>query len=370
MRDEVSRLTELVAAYRSGAGVLPPSASGTDAASDADASDSAPAAAWGVPGDYLRKSDLEAATAALTEELASLESRVAGLEDAAVQLAGLEAALRTGVAEGFPAATGVSAQPGELAGGTTGRAAAESALADAESAADAAGLTAQLADLTRQNEALRREVHAMESRILADILDNGLVAMMREQLTVSIQDGLSGALPDVGDWSVSGDRALQADSDAYFAKLALPVPQGNEPTLYSFQVRSLDPSGWVGVGLHFNVRDVEKRRGYGMGKSLLVWLTRDPDVYKNQLTYLQLYRSDDDINMGRVLDAVIEEPISRFVTVEVLYEPDREYITVAIDGEDKIRYRTWFGIYNGIEVALRSLGAAEFTDFRINRAPE
>ena len=73
--------------------------------------------------------------------------------------------------------------------------------------------------------------------------------------------------------------------------------------------------------------------------------------------------------MGRVLDAVIEEPISEFLDVEVLYEPHNQYLTVAIGGEDKIRYRTWFGIDSGVEVALRTLGAAEFTDFRIRTEP-
>ena len=388
MTQEVSRLTELVEAYRSGARPVPsdavPAAEPRDPAAASAASSGTESPVWTMPGDYLRKADLEAATAALTAELRSLESRVAGLEIAATELAGLEAALRTGVASGLPRTGGVTAQPGELpstrataaqpapaAGSATADAAtAQAALASAESAAEIARITALLADLTRQNEQLRREAQELETRILNDIVSNGFVAIMSERMTRTVHSGLGAGIPEVGDWTVSRDRAVQSDSDAYFARLSLPASQGSEPVLYSFRVRSLDPSGWVGVGLHLFVSDVEKRRGYGMGKSLLVWLTRDPDVFKTEFTYLQLYRSDDDVNMGRVMDAIIEEPLWTFVDVQVLYEPENQYVTVAIDGEDKVRYRTWFGIDSGIEVALRTLGAAEFRDFRIQRAPQ
>ena len=376
MTSEVSRLTELLEAYRSGARTLPAEGGETGTESEESAAETAAGVetpAWTMPGDYLRKADLEAATAALTGELQSLEARVAGLESAATELAGLEEALRTGISGGFPRTSGVSAQPGELPSTATAAAPATGAIppapASAESATELAQIQAQLTELTRQNEELRREAQDLENRILEEIMSNGLVAMMSEQMTQIVQSGFSSSEPDVGSWEISRDRAIQSDSDAYFAKLALPARQGGEPILYSFRVRSLDDSGWVGVGLHLFVSDVEKRRGYGMGKSLLVWLTRDPDVYKNEFTYLQLYRSDDDVNMGRVMDAVVEEPLWTFIDVQVLYEPENQYITVAIDGEDKVRYRTWFGIDSGIEIALRTLGAAEFRDFRVQRAP-
>lgn len=401
MTSEVERLTELVAVYRSvQPPTSPPIAAVDGSTDDAAAGTGEPAAVaapvWTMPGDYLRKEDLEAAAAAVAAELRSLQGRVASLEAAAAELAVLEEALRTGVGDGIPPAVSAPEQPGTLIGGTETAAGvtpepeseavadssaattptpmasaddAEVALATAEHAAELAAVTAELAALVRQNEELRREALELENTILQEILSNGLVALMSERLTDTVRSGFTGSEPDVGDWSITGSRAVQTDSDAFFAKLAVPAVQSDEPVLYSFRVRALNPEGWVGVGLHFFVSDVDKRRGYGMGKSLLVWLTRDPDVYKTQLTYLQLYRSDDDINMGRVLDSIIEEPISEFLDVEVLYEPDNQYLTVAIGGEDKIRYRTWFGIDSGVEVALRSLGAAEFTDFRIRTEP-
>ncbi len=402
MTIEVERLTQLVAAYQSvqpptPSAVAPSAADTAEAVADEAGTTVAVVAApvWTLPGDYLRKEDLEAAAAAVTAELQSLEKRVGELEEAAAGLAKLEEALRTGVANGITPAVSAPAQPGTLIGTTEAAAEvptdtatdiavdtvadtpaavatagdADAALAAAESAAELAAVTAELAVLVRQNEELRRETLELENTILQQILSNGLVALMRERMTDTVRSGFAGSEPDLGDWSVTGSRAVQADSDAFFAKLAVPAVQSDKPVLYSFRVRTLDPEGWVGVGLHFFVSDVDKRRGYGMGKSLLVWLTRDPDVYKTQFTYLQLYRSDDDINMGRVLDSIIEEPISEFLEVEILYEPDNQYLTVAIGGEDKIRYRTWFGIDSGVEVAFRSLGAAEFTDFRIRTEP-
>lgn len=382
MTSEVERLTELVAAYRSvQLPMSPPPAAVAGSTDDAAAGTGEPAVVaapvWTMPGDYLRKEDLEAAAAAVSAELQSLQGRVTSLEAAAAGLAVLEEALRTGVGAGIPPAVSAPEQPGTLIGDVetavavvpeeaTDSAAATTPVA---SASELAAVTAELAALVRQNEELRREALELENRILQEILSNGLVALMSERMTDTIHSGFAGSKPDVGDWSLTDYQAVQTDSDAFFAKLAVPAAQSDEPVLYSFSVRSLDPGGWVGVGLHFFVSDVDKRRGYGMGKSLLVWLTRDPDVYKTQLTYLQLYRSDDDINMGRVLDSVIEEPISEFLDIEVLYEPDNQYLTVAIGGEDKIRYRTWFGIDSGVEVALRSLGAAEFRDFRIRTEP-
>jgi len=419
MNDEVERLTELVEAYRSVQGPSAGSAT-TSAATDtgatgqseaevttesaaatSEAATTTAAPVWSIPGDYLRKSDLEAAAAQVTAELKSLEGRVAELESAANELASLEVALRTGVADGIPKVAAPEAPgslPGtgtETAGATEGEAVttaesaaaettppaasasveaatrteAASAAATAEVAARLADVSAQLAALVELNESLRREKLELENRILTDILSDGFIAMMRERMTETVGSGFRGSDPDVGTWSITPSSAIQTDSDAFFAKLAVPARQTDKPMLYSFRARSLDPEGWVGLGLHFFVSDVELRRGYGMGRSLLVWLTRDPDVYKTRYTYLQLYRSDDDINMGRVLDAVIEEPISRLLNIEILYEPENQYLTVAINGEDKVRYRTWFGIDSGVEIAFRSLGAAEFTDFRILTEP-
>jgi hypothetical protein len=186
---------------------------------------------------------------------------------------------------------------------------------------------------------------------------------MAPRLRRALIDDLADARVQLGDWRLSGRTAVQTDPEQYFAKLMLPAPQRTRPTLYRFSARSLD-EGWVGLGLHLFVEETGKR-GYGLGRSLLVWFTRDPEVYRNRLTYLQVYRSDDDVNMARVADAVIEEPIAEELDIEVLFEPQNNYITVAVNGRDKLRYRTWFGIDEGTTVALRTLGRAEFRDLSV-----
>lgn len=219
------------------------------------------------------------------------------------------------------------------------------------------------AELRRRLAELQAEKLALQDRILDQVAGGGFVGLMAPRLRRTLIDDLADARVQLGDWRLSGRTAVQTDPEQYFAKLMLPAPQRTRPTLYRFSARSLD-EGWVGLGLHLFVEETGKR-GYGLGRSLLVWFTRDPEVYRNRLTYLQVYRSDDDVNMARVADAVIEEPIAEELDIEVLFEPQNNYITIAVNGRDKLRYRTWFGIDEGTTVALRTLGRAEFRDLSV-----
>lgn len=224
-------------------------------------------------------------------------------------------------------------------------------------------LRRRVAELELRNAELQAEKLALQDRILDRVADGGFVEMMAPRLRTTLLEDLSSARVQLGEWRLSGRSAVQTDPDQYFAKLMLPAPQRTRPTLYSFSARALD-EGWVGLGLHIFVEETGKT-GYGLGRSLLVWFTRDPDVYRNRLTYLQVYRSDDDVNMARVADALIEEPISGELDIEVLFEPENNYITIAVNGRDKLRYRTWFGIDEGTGVALRTLGRAEFRNLSV-----
>ena len=234
---------------------------------------------------------------------------------------------------------------------------------------DEATLKLQLAELHEKNTNLASEMASLETSIREELLGKGFIAVIRPALTNTLLSSFDTSEAQLGLWHVGSERATQIDPGILFGKLLLPLSQGASPVLYSFNARSTDPPDeWVGFGLHIFVENVEKR-GYGLGDSLLVWLTRDREVYKNNYTYLQLYRSDDDIHMGRVMDAVIQEPITESIQIDVLYEPVRQYITIAVDGEEKIRYKTWFGIEAGVQVALRSLGTAEFTDLSVTSKP-
>lgn len=186
------------------------------------------------------------------------------------------------------------------------------------------------------------------------------------EFTKTLITGFRHSVPQIGSWTVETDRAVQTDSEQYFAKLLLPIEQRTRPTRYSYDTRSTG-SGWVGTGLHIFVTDTTGKKGYGLGNSLLVWLTRDPEYYGTTDTRLQLYRSDDAVQMEMVLDAIIEEPISDFLDMDIVYDPGNEYISVSVDGTEKIRYKTWFDIDSGLEIALRSLGGgAEFRDLTVS----
>ena len=186
--------------------------------------------------------------------------------------------------------------------------------------------------------------------------------------TKVLLEGFSRSVPQLGYWNVIGDTATQTDEDQYFAKLVLPIKQQTKPTLFTFKTRSRG-FGWVGTGMHIFATDDHALRGYGYGNSLLVWLTRDPDYYGSADTRLQLYRSDDAVQMEMVLDAIIEEPLTEYLDVAILYEPEAEYITISVNGIEKLRYKTWFGIDTGLEIALRSLGGyADFTDLKVMTA--
>ncbi len=224
-------------------------------------------------------------------------------------------------------------------------------------------LEEELSELTRLNEELREEKEKLEVQLLGKLLDKGLIELVRPRMTRVLASGFSSAYAQLGSWNINRNTARQTSPDEYFAKLMVPAVQEELPTLYSFSVRS-NGSGWVGAGLHFFVSDSDKK-GYGLGTSLLLWLTRDPEAYKDEYTYLQLYRSDDDIHMGRVFDAKIEERLDKYIDVEIYYQPVEEYITVAVNGEEKARYKTWFAIDSGVEIALRTLGTADFKNFQV-----
>jgi uncharacterized coiled-coil protein SlyX len=180
-----------------------------------------------------------------------------------------------------------------------------------------------------------------------------------------IRKDLSGALVRMGTWRISGADAAQTDRNQFFSRLELPLAQDRRPLLYSFKARA-GGDGWVGLGLHFYVEDVVKPRGYGEGKSLLVWFTRDRAVRGDDATYLQLYRSDDDIVMARMFDAELADSIDDWRYIDIVYDPVAEYVAVAVDGILRVAYKTFFDRQGGVSIALRTLGAGvEFADFRV-----
>lgn len=180
---------------------------------------------------------------------------------------------------------------------------------------------------------------------------------------VTLMEGFVRTAPQLGSWEVTAAEATQIETDQYFAKLLLPLGRQPKPTLYSFQTRSRS-YGWTGAGMQIlSASDpAPEKENYGFDNSLLIWLTRDPEFYGSGKTRLQLFRSDESVKMELVLDAVINEPLSEYLDVEILWEPMEEYITISVNGIEKLKYKTWFGAETELEVALRSLGGG--VDFK------
>ncbi len=224
-------------------------------------------------------------------------------------------------------------------------------------------LEQQIKDLQKENERLMAERNTLEQSLRETLLRDGYLALLKPSLKNQILAGFDQAKSIIGRWKVSPNLAEQIDARQYFSQLKIPLEQSKKNTLYKFTLKSTGKA-WVGAGLHLFSTGSSKR-GYGQGRSLLVWLTRDPEHYKNNRTYLQVYKSDDDINMGRVLDAAIPEHIGEDLDIEVLYQPNQEYITIAVNGVEKVRYKTWFGVNEGVEVALRTLDTAQFSNLEV-----
>jgi hypothetical protein len=178
-----------------------------------------------------------------------------------------------------------------------------------------------------------------------------------------LRAGFDGSLARMGTWKITGQTAAQTDASQYFSRLELPLAQGKASTLYRFKARSTG-KGWIGLGLHIFVEDNKKKRGYGEGKSLLVWFTRDKATRGDDATYLQLFRSDTDVVMERMFDAELQDGVASWRQVEIVYDPVAEYIAVSVDGVLRAVYKTFFGRDAGATVSLRTLGGGgSFQDF-------
>jgi len=177
--------------------------------------------------------------------------------------------------------------------------------------------------------------------------------------------GFGTGRPQMGRWHVTDTEIIQKDETQYFAKYVLSIKQTEKPTLFSFHARS-SGEGWVGLGMHFYASGNNNKLGYGYGNSLLFWLTRDPKYYGTRDTHAQLYKSNDSVNMAMVLNSIIEEDISDDLKIDILYEPAEEYFTVFINEEEKLKYKTWFNLDRGMEIAFRTLGGgSSFSDLAV-----
>jgi hypothetical protein len=242
-------------------------------------------------------------------------------------------------------------------------AAASAAASSAAYAAEAESLKSRVAEL----EAKIVDLEANRDALYAKLASFGSLRIDPSAFQELLRSGFSDSQTRLGTWKVSGGILSQTDKNQFFSRITFPLVQSSKPVLYSFETKT-GAKGWVGTGIHLFADGMKKPKGYGEGKSLLIWLTRDAKVRGNDGTYLQVYRSDDDVNMERVLDAKVKERLDGWNRIDVLYEPADEFIVLAVNGSVRAAYRTYFGIGAGVSVSLRTLGeGVQFKGFEVRQ---
>jgi hypothetical protein len=181
-------------------------------------------------------------------------------------------------------------------------------------------------------------------------------------------EGFEGAVPLVGRWTLAPEVVRQLDGTALTAKLAVPLAQQRRPRAYTVTARS-EGTGWVGVGLHVMVSAAEKHRGWGEGRSVLVWLTSDPKHRGDTLTRLQVYRSASDVDMRLERELVVPESVFEANEISVHLDPAGGLLAVFLNGRERLACGGFEGLVDGVAVVFRSIHRAEFKDFRVEELP-
>jgi hypothetical protein len=189
---------------------------------------------------------------------------------------------------------------------------------------------------------------------------------------VSVAEGFARFVKGAGTWKIGPNKAEQLGAEQYYAKIAMPLPQGGEKLRLSFKARSTG-SGWAGLGIHVYARGVKSHKYYGEGRSLLVWFTSDPVHRRDPGTRLQIYRSLSDTYIAdgaRDMIADLAVPESLFATHEyrVDIDPEKGELAIFVDGAERGRLSGLPDFKLADTIALRALDKAEFSDFRAEAA--
>jgi Chromosome segregation ATPases len=239
-----------------------------------------------------------------------------------------------------------------------------------ESAARADSLASEAKELKDRMAELQGRISELErsrDELYGKLASFGTLRLDSSSYQELLRSGFAGGQSRLGSWKLTDGVLAQTNKKEFFSRMTFPLVQSTKPLLYSFETVT-GANGWVGTGIHLFADGVKRTKGYGEGKSLLIWLTRDEKTRGNSGSYLQVYRSDDDVNMERVLDAKIKESLDSWNKLEVLYDPENEFIVIAVNGSVRAAYRTYFGIGNGATMSLRTLGeGVRFRNLEIRR---
>lgn len=183
-------------------------------------------------------------------------------------------------------------------------------------------------------------------------------------LQSTLKRGFSGGQSLAGSWSRSGSRLSQSSTDALFAKYGVSVRQSANELLYTFQGTGAD-RGWSGYGLHFLADNAESAELYGFGTSYLVWVTRDPAHTQSEDSFIQLYRSYDDVRMVQVASRAIPHDISSPLDVSVYVNRGERTIVLGVDDEAVLTFEDPNILRRGSYVAPRALGPATIRNLEV-----
>lgn len=180
----------------------------------------------------------------------------------------------------------------------------------------------------------------------------------------TVKSGFSGGEAILGDWRASRTRLIQTDSDQLYAKYVIPVRQSSSELVYQFSGNATG-SGWRGFGLHFLGSSSSLGEGYGYGSSYLAWITRDPAFTQTDETFVQLYKSFNDVRMVQLASEAIDIPINRNMDVTVYVHRDTGSIHIGVNGEEVLDFTDTNLYRSGNAVAARALGSAQFTALEV-----
>ncbi len=167
-----------------------------------------------------------------------------------------------------------------------------------------------------------------------------------------------------GSWSKSGSSLRSTDAGNLFAKYRYDVPQTANELFYEFTATMQD-DGWTGYGMHMLLNGEKSWKGYGLGSSLLIWVTRDPKM-QTENGYIQAYRSYDDVRMVEVASQITADPLPKSGTVRVYLNRQKGIITVYFNDMKVINLNAGMTLPSSSKIALRTLGGpVQFTNVSV-----
>ena len=189
---------------------------------------------------------------------------------------------------------------------------------------------------------------------------------IRRRLSRPIHSGFSSGSDHIwGQWSLEESDLTQGDGENYYAKYSIPLLQSNDEYLYSFRA-STKEEGWAGYGLHFLASEVEAADRYLYGSSYLVWVTRDYRHNATERTFVELYRSNGDEKMIRLVSEAVYEDINEKPKISIHSSRPEKRITVYANGQRVFSFEDKRMLREGDMVALRSFGEASFSEFTVH----